>query len=94
MRKELYEKLNFEERTMYRIENNSIEMPEINFGMLTFGMLGSLIAVAVKSYSTALLIIKVTLIFTVGIYAIRFISLIVENSKLEKEWTQKVLSKK
>ena len=93
MRKELYDRLDFEERTMYRIEKNSIECPQVNFGMVTFGMLASLIAVAIKSHGLAIFITKITLISVIVIYTIELISSIVENSKVEKEWTKKVIDK-
>ena len=93
MRKELYEKLNFEERTMYRIENNSREFPEVNFGMLTFGIVASLIATALKSYSTALFIMKITIVFTIAIFSVEFIKCMLRHSKSEKEWTKKVIEK-
>lgn len=90
MRKELYERLNFEERTAYRIEKNSLHfsvcIPFLNFVLIEvlFLFLLDLPAMFLINF------LELGIIFWVFLAGANYFYYIFILDKMEKEWIKKI----
>jgi len=91
MRKELYDKLDFEERVCYRLEDNSnqIPLPRINFFIL--GIVIYIISCLKEMPNIN--IIGFCVFATLLVYLLELLVFAIQENKLNKEWTAHVLEK-
>ena len=91
MRKELYDKLDFEERVCYRLECNSIPVPFPRIDFFILGMVAYIICYLNDlPYNN---IIGVSFFATLLVYPLELLVFAIQENKLNKEWTAHVLEK-
>ena len=91
MRKELYDKLDFEERVCYRLECNSIPVPFPRIDFFILGMVAYIICYLKEMPNIN--IINVSFFFMGLVYLVDFLNFLIQENKLNKEWTAHVLDK-